>query len=138
MLDAARLGAIVGVGNPLDVTPILGDAAFAECAAAILGDPCVDVGIVGCVPLSGALQTLAAGTGHTEDVRSPDSVVQRLARLRERSRKAWVAVVDAGPDYDAMAAALDAAGVPCFRNADRALWVFGRYCAWRLWGATDG
>ena len=138
VLDAARLGAIVGVGNPLDVTPILGDAAFAECAAAILGDPCVDVGIVGCVPLSGALQTLAAGTGHTEDVRSPDSVVQRLARLRERSRKAWVAVVDAGPDYDAMAAALDAAGVPCFRNADRALWVFGRYCAWRLWGATDG
>ena len=59
VLGRHRLGSIVGVRNPLDVTPILGDEGYEEAAAAILDDPGVDVGVVGCVPLSGMIQTLA-------------------------------------------------------------------------------
>lgn len=137
LLDAAKLGAIVGVRNPLDVTPILGDSAFADAAEAILDDPGVDAGLIGCVPLSGALTTLPAGSGHAEDIRDVDSVVTRLGRLAGHE-KPWVAVVDAGPLFDPMARALDDAGVPTFRSADRALALFGRWCAWRIrYGASN-
>jgi len=131
VLDAAKLGAIVGVRNPLDVTPILGDAAFAAAVEAILDDPGTDAAVIGCVPPTGALNTLAPGPGHAEDLRRDTSVVARLARLAGHA-KPWVVVVDAGPLYDPMARALDAAGVPTFRAADRALALFGRWCEWQI------
>jgi acyl-CoA synthetase (NDP forming) len=132
VLGAARLEAVVGVRNPLDVTPILVDQPFAEAARLVLEDPGVDVGVVGCVPLTGALNTLAKGEGHSEDLAHPDSVVERLVALHARSLRPWVAVVDSGPRYDAMAASLEAGGVPTFRHVDRALRVFGQWCNWRM------
>ncbi|HEU4764071.1 MAG TPA: hypothetical protein VFT93_00315, partial [Candidatus Eisenbacteria bacterium] len=131
-LERAVLGAIATVRNPLDVTPILNDAGTEEVLRAVLEDPGVDVGVVGCVPMTGALQTLPRGEGHTEDLAAADALVPRLVRLAAECPKAWVAVVDAGPLYDPMARALEEGGVPVFRSADRALGVFGRYCAARL------
>ncbi|UCE03000.1 MAG: acetate--CoA ligase family protein [Candidatus Latescibacterota bacterium] len=132
VLRRSRLRQIVSVRNPLDVTPILHDEPYEEAARALLEDANVDVGVIGCVPLSGRLQTLAAGSGHPEDVAAADSVASRLARLHAESRKAWIAVVDSGPLYDAMAQRLLGSGVPTFRTADRALRLFSDYCAWRL------
>jgi acyl-CoA synthetase (NDP forming) len=132
LLEGRRLAGIVDVHNPLDVTPILDDEAFAEAARTVLEDAAVDVGVIGCVPLTGALNTLAAGQGHAEDVARDGSVADRLARLGAELPKAWVAVVDGGPPYDPMARLLEERGVPVFRTADRALRLFGRYCAWRL------
>ncbi|HTM00033.1 MAG TPA: acetate--CoA ligase family protein [Candidatus Omnitrophota bacterium] len=131
-LERAGLGSIATVRNPLDVTPILNDAGTEEVLRAVLEDPGVDVGVVGCVPMTGALQTLPRGEGHAEDLASPEALVPRLVRLAAECPKAWVAVVDAGPLYDPMARALEEGGVPVFRSADRALGVFGRYCAARL------
>jgi acyl-CoA synthetase (NDP forming) len=130
--ERARLGGIVQVHNPLDVTPILGDEGYEGAVRAVLEDPGVAVGIVGCVPLTGALQTLPPGPGHDEDVNRDDAVASRLIRVAHDCGKAWIAVVDAGPRYDAMARALEEGGVPTFRAADRALRVFGRYCRERL------
>jgi acyl-CoA synthetase (NDP forming) len=132
VLGRSRLREIVAVRNPLDVTPILHDEPYEEAARALLEDANVDVGVIGCVPLSGRLQTLAAGLGHPEDVAAAGSVVSRLARLHAESRKAWIAVVDSGPLYDAMAQRLLEHGVPTFRTADRALRLFSDYCAWKL------
>ncbi len=132
LLERSRLGSIVEVRNPLDVTPILGDEAYVEAVRGVLGDQRVDVGVVGCVPLTGALSTLAAGADHGEDVGRPGSVARRLAGLRDELPKAWVAVVDGGPLYDPMARLLEERGVVTFRTADRALRLFGRYCDWRL------
>ena len=132
LLGEAQLDAVVGVRNPLDVTPMLGDKAFAEAARLVLDDSGVDVGVIGCVPLSGAITTLPAGEGHHEDLTDATSVVSRLLALHARSARAWVAVVDAGARYDPMATALEAGGVTTFRHADRALRVFGRWCSWRL------
>jgi acyl-CoA synthetase (NDP forming) len=124
----ARIDALVDVHNPLDVTPMAADAAYEEVVRAILADDEVDVAIVGCVPMTAALQTLPASARHDEDLSRDDAVVSRLARVWREGAKPWVAVVDAGPLYDPMAAALEAAGVPTFRTADRAMRLLRLYC----------
>ncbi|MGE5176991.1 MAG: acetate--CoA ligase family protein [Hyphomicrobiales bacterium] len=131
-LERSGLGGIVTVRNPLDVTPILDDAGYEEVARAMLDDPDVAVGVVGCVPMTGALQTLPRGPHHGEDLGSWHALVPRLLRLARECPKAWVAVVDGGVLYDPVARALEEGGVPTFRAADRAMRVFGRYCEARL------
>lgn len=138
ILERARLGEIVSVRNPIDLTPILGDEGYEEVARAILEDPGVDVGVIGCVPLTPALNTLPAGEGHPDDLAREDGIVRRLIRLGRESEKPWVAVVDAGSMYDPMARALEDGGVPVFRTADRALRLFGRWCEQRLSAGADG
>ncbi len=138
VMEAGGAGGVAAIGNPLDVTPMLGDAGFVEAAAALLDDPAVDVAVIGCVPFTGALQTLPPAPGAGEDVYAPGSVATRLAELFRRTAKAWVAVVDGGRRYDAMAAVLEEAGVPVFRAADRALAAFGHYCGWRHRGRSAG
>jgi acyl-CoA synthetase (NDP forming) len=132
VLARVRLGDIVSIRNPIDLTPILGDADYEAVTRAILEDPGVDVAVVGCVPMTGAIVTLPAGPGHGDDIRHPDSIVARLLRVRQESRKPWVAVVDAGRLYDPMAQALEDGGIPTFRTADRALRLFGLWCRARL------
>ena len=56
----------------------------------------------------------------------------RLVRLNDETKKAWVAVVDGGPLYDPMARMLEENGIPAFRTADRALRLFGTFCAAKL------
>lgn len=128
LLEREALGSIVAARNPVDLTPIAGDAAYEDAARAVLSDAGVDIGVIGCVPLTGALNTLP---GDGEDLAKPDSVVQRLLRLHAESSKAWIAVVDGGARFDPMARELARAGVPTFRRADRALRMFARYCTWR-------
>jgi len=132
LLGRYRLEGIVEARNPVDVTPIMDGEGFEQAAGMILEDPGVDVGVIGCVPLTGALTTLAAGAGHAEDLDDEGSIARRLARLRESVAKAWIAVVDAGSHYDPLAAMLDGAGVPTFRTADRALRLFELFCRDRL------
>ena len=132
ILDRARVGSIVAARNPLDVTPMLADADFEAAARAVLEAPEVDAGVIGCVPLTGALETLAVGHGHDEDLTRETSVVRRLARLAGELPKAWVAVVDSGPLYDPMASLLAEHRIPTFRTTDRALRLFETFCRWRL------
>lgn len=127
----ARIDGLVDIHNPLDLTPMADDAAYENVVRAIMADDEVDVGVIGCVPMTGALQTLAPSPQHREDIGSPGSLVTRLAMLRREITKPWVAVVDAGELYDPMAAALDAAGIPTFRTADRALRMLRLFCAAR-------
>lgn len=126
VLRASRLDRIVTVGNPLDVNPMLDDAAFGEVAAAVVNDPNVDAAIIGVVPLTGALHTLA------QEIVSPQSIVAGLTQLWRGSKKPWVCVVDGGQRYDAMRAALAAAGIPTFQTSDRAMRALGKWCAGRL------
>jgi acyl-CoA synthetase (NDP forming) len=136
LLESRRLAAVVEVGNPLDLTPIMDDEPYETAVRAVLDDGQVDVAVVGCVPLTGALHTLPCAGDHTEDVRDARSIASRLAVRFRESDKAWVAVVDGGAHYDAMAAQLEDDGVPMFRTADRALRLFETYCASRL-GLTE-
>jgi acyl-CoA synthetase (NDP forming) len=129
LLDRARLGGLVDVHNPLDLTPMAGDATFAEAARLVLDDDGVDVGVVGCVPLTAALQTLPRQEGHQEDLDAAGGVVTRLCALASTSATPWVAVVDAGDQYDPMVRRLRSGGVPTFRSIDRAMSVLNRWVA---------
>jgi acyl-CoA synthetase (NDP forming) len=124
-LERCRLERIVTLANPLDINPLMGDEAFAAVAEAVIGDEGVDLGVVGCVPLTGALQTLPPGEGHDEDIYNEHSVVSRLVYLWNESAKPWVAVVDSGRLYDPMARRLEECGVPTFRSVDRAMRLLG-------------
>lgn len=128
----ARIDSVVDVHNPIDLTPMAGDAAYEAVVQAVMDDPRVDLGVVGCVPLTAALQTLPPGQGHRENVGSAESVAMRLRGLRQRIAKPWVAVVDAGPLFDPMARLLVEAEIPTFRAADRALRLLNIFCAARL------
>jgi acyl-CoA synthetase (NDP forming) len=128
----ARIGSIVAPSNPLDVTPVLGDEAFADSASAVLADPNVELGLIGCVPLTGALQTLPASEVHTENLDFEGSVSGRLIELWRSTDKPWVTVVDAGPAYDPFAQRLARAGIPTFRSVDRALAALGRWAKFQL------
>jgi len=132
VLRSARLDGVVAPQNPVDLTPITTDAGYEVAVRAVLDDDAVDVAVVGCVPLTPALNTLPPAAEHGEDLTHEDGLAQRLRRLKAEASKAWVAVVDAGPLYDPLAEHLLAHGIPTFRSADRALRLFNTYCRRRL------
>ncbi|MBK8974864.1 MAG: acetate--CoA ligase family protein [Planctomycetes bacterium] len=131
VLEAARIAGFVDVRNPLDLTPIASDAAYEAALRAVLAEPDVDLAVVGIVPMTPALQTLAGGPTR-EDVAGAEAVGPRLLRAAADARKPVVAVVDGGPRYDALARLLERGGLPTFRRADRALRALTRYAGWRL------
>jgi len=120
------------VHNPLDLTPMLDDAGYAAAVRYVLTDDHVDVGVIACVPVTSALNTLAADPSHGEDLSSYESIASRLVRMNEDTAKPWVAVIDAGPLYDPMAGRLAAAGIPTFRSADRAMRLMSLFVEKRL------
>jgi acyl-CoA synthetase (NDP forming) len=128
----SKIDSVVDVHNPLDLTPMTGDAAYEQVVRAVMDSEAIDVGIVGLVPLTVAMNTLPPGDGHTDDVFRDDSTAGRMVRLHRESAKAWVAVVDAGSLYDPLARLLEQGGIPTFRTADAALRLFDIYCAARL------
>ena len=112
---------LLDIHNPLDMTPVADDAAFSECARAIVEDPGVDCAVVSCVPLTKAMRTLPAGEGHGEDLTAPDGIAARTIGLFRSTDKPMVVNIDAGGLYDPLADHLERAGVPVFRRADEAL-----------------
>ncbi len=128
LLADARLTGVVEVHNPLDLTPMADDATFQAAVRAVLDDGGVDVGVVGIVPFTTALQTLPASAVPGEDVASLGSVARRLANAWQESTKPWVVVVDAGARYDPLAAQIAGAGIPVFRTADAALGAVAAAC----------
>jgi len=142
ILEGAGLTDVIDVHNPFDLTPMGDDATFAAIAEAILADEGVDVGLVGDVPFTAALQTLPAGSpagsgGTGEDLAAPGAIAPRLVDLWQRTGKAWVTVVDAGPRYDPLARALEAGGIPTFRTADAALRALGAAVERSMAGGTS-
>lgn len=131
LLEIAGVDRLVDVRNPLDLTPMTGDELFARAAEEILGDPNVDVGVIGCVPLTGALNTLPVSAGHNEDLACSDSIASRLSDLWQRTDKPWVVIVDAGRPYDALADRLEQAGIPVFRHMDRAVRILETLAEYR-------
>ena len=125
ILERCHIDQVVDAHNPFDLTPMADDAAYEGAIRTILKDEKVDIAVIGCVPMTPALNTLAPGESHREDLDREDSVVQRLLRLNRETEKPWVAVVDAGELYDPFAARLRAAGIPVFRTADRAMRLLG-------------
>ena len=127
-----RIDAIVDVHNPLDLTPQATDPVYEAIIRAMMEDENVDVGLVGCVPMTQALNTLVPAKDHPENLYDENGIVTRMRKIKGSTTKAWAAVVDAGPIYDEMARLLKAHEIPTFRTADRALRLFHRFCEARI------
>lgn len=126
----ARISDIVDIHNPLDLTPMGNDDAYEGAFRTALLDPGTNLGIVGIVPLTVMMNTLAANPQvHGEDVTREDSIAARYGRLALETDKPFVAVVDTGPLYDPLCAELERRGIAVFRTADRALKMLER---WRM------
>lgn len=130
--EQAHISALVDVHNPLDVTPMLGDAGYETVVRRMLEDDNVDVGVVGCVPATAALNTLAASPCHGEDLLRDGSIAQRLLQVKDEAHKPWIAIIDAGAIYDPLAEYLQEGGIPTFRTADRALRLLNVFVAERF------
>ncbi len=127
---------VVDVHDPLDLTPMAGAAAYDEIVRTVLEADGVDLGLIGVVPFTVELETLAPAAGHDEDVRAPDGIAARLLRLWAASPKPWAAVVDGGPLYDPLCRLLEDGGIPTFRTADAAVRTLGRWYAARSGAAA--
>ncbi|MBI2840620.1 MAG: acetate--CoA ligase family protein [Acidobacteria bacterium] len=127
-----HLEEIVDLHNPVDLTPIMDDGATADAIRAVLLDANVDIVVIGCVPLTGALNTLPPSNGHGENIHNSEALAMRMAAIRRDISKPWVAIVDGGAIYDPMVKVLEENAIPTFRTADRALRLFNRFCAARV------
>ena len=126
-LGALGIDKIQDVRNPLDTTPVANDAAFAEAAKAILEDPGVDCAVISPLPMTGALQTLAPGEGHKENINDPSSVASQLIEIFKATDKPVVFNIDAGPLYDPICEMVEGAGYPVFRDCDAAVKFLRRF-----------
>ena len=127
VLDDAGVADFVPVVHPLDVTPMLADEPFVAAAEALLGEPGIDGGVVGCVPLAPARRTPLDGPGREGDGGDEGpggggpgvDVTTGLIDLWRRTRRPWLVVLDAGPGHDWMRTALRRAGIPVLPGMDR-------------------
>lgn len=111
---------IIDVHNPIDATPTTPTDRYAGLVEALMADPGVDALVVAGVPATPALDDLAPGEGHGEDIGRAGSLPSRLIRLFRQSRKPMVFSVDAGQLYDPCVRMMLRAGLPTFRKVDRA------------------
>lgn len=121
VLDDA-LPAFAHRDNPVDATPMAPTPAYARASAAILACAGVDAAILSAVPVTPALETLAAVAdgSHREDLMAGTSLGRQWVDIVTTSRKPVVAVIDSGRLYDPLCHLLEAAGIPVFRKIDRA------------------
>lgn len=133
VLEGAGIDSLVTIRNPLDITPMAFDEVYASCLDALLDDPNVGAAIVGVVPHTPALKSLAPGiddSGH-DSLDNAHSLHRLLPEIIQRHNKPVVVVVDAGRRYDPLADAFHATGIPSFRTADRAMKTFQKYLQYR-------
>lgn len=121
VLERHGLAGLVNARNPLDLTPMAGEAAYEEAAGVMLDAPEIDALMVSAVPLTPALATTP------EEIGSRESLADVLGRVCERTEKPVVAVLDAGARYDALAGRVRGQGIPVLRSADQAVRALGRY-----------
>lgn len=132
ILTAAKLDALTGVHNPLDITPMASENVYVEVIKTLLADNNTDVVMVAIVPLTPILHTLPAEMATDDRCGHKKTIVERIASLAETSPRPLVIVVDSGPLYDYIADGFQTRGLPVFRSADIGVGVLGKYIQNRL------
>lgn len=123
-LEGCGLDKLVEVKNPLDLNPAATDALFVEVVEALAADPGVDLAVIGMIPLTPSMSSLAMDTSQ--------NIAERISAIARHSPKPIVAVVDGGEMYNPFATLLRKQGMAVFRDADRAVRALGLYVQARL------
>lgn len=125
MVDQHRLSSLVNVGNPIDLTPMASDRAYADCVQIMLEDDEVDAAVVSIVPETPELLT------GPQEIHRPESIAYRLPEILAFQDKPLIAVVDSGLLFEPFVHAMRLAGVPVVRSCDQAIRSLGRYLCHR-------
>ena len=125
VLKEARLDSIVDVKNPLDITPMAGDAPIGALVEKALAHRDFGGVMVSMVPLTAAMNTLPAGPGSKEDLAL--SFLKASVAAARKAGKPLVFCVAAGPLYDPYCQYALKLGLPVFRSADRAVKMYSDY-----------
>lgn len=137
ILEPLGITRLQDIRNPMDVTPVADDLAFCSCVQAILADEHVDCAVVSPLPMSPAMNTLAAAPYHREDLMREGSTPRRLIDIFENTDKPFVVSIDSGVPYQPMKDMLENAGIPVFRRCDAATQFLRRY-VYHLWPQRSG
>ncbi len=115
------------INNPLDLTPVADDETFCRAAEVVLEDKNVDCAVVSPVPMTPAMNTLAAASHHKENIKAPGSLARRLITLFHKKEKPFVVNIDSGKIYQPLVDFLEEEGIPVFRRSDEAIKFLRRY-----------
>jgi acyl-CoA synthetase (NDP forming) len=126
-LAALLPAGIVDVHNPVDATPVTPTEKYVAIARALADDPGVNALVVGGVPATPALDSLAAGDGHRENAEGEKGLATLLAGFFRATTKPVVFSVDSGAIYDPLVGAMRRAGLPTFRRVGRATRALARF-----------
>lgn len=132
ILKGAKLNSLTSVANPLDITPMASEEVYEQIITVLLNDDNVDAIIVAIVPLTPILHTLPEEFESDESFSLNFSLIERIAKLNQTSKKPLVIVVDSGTLYDDLANEFQSNSLPVFRSADIAVTVLGKYMENRL------
>ena len=114
ILTRHRLDSIVDAHNPLDLTPMAGDAPLIEVAESALASPAVDVLLAAIIPMTPLMKTLP-------EEGLDGSFAAKLGEMAKASRKPVLFCVACGSLYDPYVEEARRRGLPVFRSADRAV-----------------
>ena len=120
ILKKSAIHNLVDIHNPLDITPMANDVAFVAVVKTLLMAEEVDAALIGCIPLTPALQTLEKDSLHEENVESTEAIANKLISLQKESKKPFVFVIDSGATYESFRGIIQAGGIPCYPSSDRA------------------
>lgn len=115
------------IHNPVDITPVADDEAFCLAVEALLDDPGIDCAVVSPLPMSPAMQTLAPGKHHSENLYREGSTPKRLIELFYKTDKPLVVSIDTGEIYQPMVDLLEENRIPVFRHSDDAVRFLRKY-----------
>lgn len=128
---AQLLPPYVNVDPLLDLTPMAGDAMYADCIRTMLQSDTVDALMISIVPHSVLLHTTDDEIAQTEG-----NLANRIVELVHEFKKPTVVSVNvafgAGAVYNRFGQILDSGGVPTFLTANRAMICLNAFVHYRL------
>ena len=128
---AKLLPPYVNVDPLLDLTPMAGDAMYADCIRTMLQSDTVDALMISIVPHSVLLHTT-----DDEIARNEGHLANRIVQLVHELKKPTVVSVNvafgAGAVYNRFGQILDSGGVPTFLTANRAMICLNAFVHYRL------
>ncbi|MBN1163050.1 MAG: acetate--CoA ligase family protein [Candidatus Krumholzibacteriota bacterium] len=120
-LNRSLPAGIIDVHNPVDATPAITTAQYAQCVRAILEDENTDCAVISNVASTSTQENLPPGPGHREDIHREHSHPNMLIRLFRQTNKPMVVSMNEGAIFDPAVSMMEEAGIPVFRKIDRAM-----------------
>jgi len=121
---------LIDTDKIFDMGPSANDEVFELTQRMLLEDINVDACVFANVPETPSVMTLSGF--NDEDINSPDSIIQRMIKIRQIYKKPFVASLESGYKYQPAVDLLIQGGVPVFRHVDLATRYLGRYLRYRM------